>query len=192
MVKSSLDRLAETEEIDAIWKSYELRPADAPPLPPEYEKAYRERIAAAWPQTQQIAQERFGVELKTHRWGVKSRLALEGAKFAEEKGRGEVYHEAMFRAHFVDDQDIGDINILADLAGEVGLDRAEFLAAVQSGAYAAQVDADVAQAQRYGLQGVPATIIEDKYLVSGAQPLEVWQDVVRQVKERMSESANGE
>lgn len=187
MVKSSLDRLTETEAIEVIWKSYELRPASAPPLPPEYEKTYRERIAAAWPQTQQIAQERFGVELKTHRWGVKSRLALEGAKFAEEKGLGEAYHDAMFRAHFVEDRDFGDINTLADLAAEVGLDRAEFLAAIQSGVYATQVEADVNQAQAYGLQGVPATIVEGKYLISGAQPLEVWQDVVRQVKERLGE-----
>lgn len=192
MVKSSLDQLAQTETIEVIWKSYELRPHNAPPMPAAQEEAYKARIAAAWPQTQQIAQERFGVELKTHRWGVKSRLALEGAKFAEEKGRGEAYHDAIFKAHFVEDRDFGDLATLADLAVEAGLDRAEFLAAVQSGAYTAQVDADVNQAQAYGLQGVPATIIEDKYLISGAQPLEVWQDVVRQVKERMNESANGE
>ena len=187
MVKSSLDQLAQNEAIEVIWKSYELRPHNAPPLPAAQEEAYKERIAAAWPQTQQIAQERFGVELKTHRWGVKSRLALEGAKFAEEKGLGAAYHNAMFRAYFIEDRDFGDLVTLANLAAEAGLDRAEFLAAVQSGAYAAQVDADINQAQAYGLQGVPATIIEDKYLISGAQPLEVWQDVVRQVKERLGE-----
>jgi predicted DsbA family dithiol-disulfide isomerase len=187
MVKSGLDRLAQTEDIKIIWKSYELRPKNAPPLPEAIEKAYRERIAAAWPQTQQIAQDRFGVEMKSHRWGVKSRYALEGAKLAEEKGRGDAYHEAMFRAHFVDDRDFGDLETLADLAAEVGLNQAEFLTAIQSGAYATQVDADIAQAMAYGLQGVPATIIEHKYLVSGAQPYEVWLDVVQQIKQRLSE-----
>ena len=187
MIKSSLDKLAETEEIEITWKSYELRPKDAPPLPEVTEKAYRERIAAGWPQVQQIAQERFGVELKSHRWGVKSRYALEGAKFAEEKGLGDAYHEAMFKAHFVEDRDFGDLDTLGDLAAEVGLDRAEFLAAVESGAYAKHVDADVAQAYAYGLQGVPATIIEQKYLISGAQPVEVLQDIVQQVKAKESE-----
>lgn len=186
MVKSSLDGLTQTEEIDIIWKSYELRPGDAPAMPEAVEKAYRERIAAGWPQVQQIAAERFGVELKTHRRGVKSRYALEGAKIAEEKGVGPAYHEAMFRAHFVEDRDFGDLETLGDLAAAVGLARAEFLAAVKSGAYAPQVEADINQAQAYGLQGVPAILIEQKYLVSGAQPLAVLQNVVQQVKERMA------
>jgi predicted DsbA family dithiol-disulfide isomerase len=189
MLKASLDRLAQTEAIEISWKSYELRPKDMPPLPEAVEKAYRERIAAAWPQTRQIAQERFGVEMISHRWGVKSRYALEGAKFAEEKGLGDAYHEAMFRAHFVADRDFGDLETLGDLAAEVGLERAEFLAALKSGVYAPLVDADIGQAQVYGLQGVPATIIEQKYLISGAQPLAALQDIVRQIKERM---ANGE
>jgi predicted DsbA family dithiol-disulfide isomerase len=186
MMKSSLDELAQTEDIEIIWKSYELRPKNAPPMPEAVEQAYRERIAAAWPQTQQIAQERFGVEMKSHRWGVKSRYALEGAKYAEEKGFGDVYHDAMFKAHFIDDRDFGDLETLVDLAAEVGLDRAGFLAAVNSGAYSKQVDADVLQAQIYGLQGVPATVIEQKYLIPGAQSLEALSDIVQQVSERLN------
>lgn len=184
MIKASLDRLAQTEEIEVIWKSYELRPQDSPPLPEAVEKAYRERIAAGWPQVQQIAQERFGVEMKSHRWGVKSRFALEGAKYAEEKGAGPAYHDAMFKAHFVEDRDFGDLETLGDLAAEVGLDRAKFLDAIKNKTYAPQVEADIRQAQAYGLQGVPATIIEQKYLVSGAQPFEVLQDVIQQIKQR--------
>src|SRR4030095_16566926 len=103
MIKSSLDKLAETEDIEITWKSYELRPLNMPPLPPAQEQAYKERVAVAWPRTQQMAQEVFGIEMRSHRWGVKSRLALEGAKFAEEKGLGEAYHEAMFKANFLVD-----------------------------------------------------------------------------------------
>jgi predicted DsbA family dithiol-disulfide isomerase len=184
MIKSSLDKLAETEDIEIIWKSYELRPQHAPPLPPDQEQAYKERIAAGWPRTQQMAREVFGVEMQSHRWGVKSRPALEGAKFAEEKGLGEPYHEAMFKAHFVEDLDIGDHEVLAGLAETVGLDRVEFLAALNTQKYANEVDLDIAQAQAYSLNGVPAIIIQNKYLISGAQPLEALQDIVRQVKAR--------
>lgn len=182
MIKSSLDDLAKTEDIEVEWKSFELRPKNGPPMPKAQEEAYRQRIANAWPQTQQIAEERFGVELKHHRWGISSRLALEGAKFAEEKGLGEPYHEAMFKAHFIDDQDFGDLEVLADLAEKVGLDRADFIEAIESGAYAEQVDADVAQAHAYGLNGVPALIIQEQYLVSGAQPRETLKQVVQQIK----------
>jgi predicted DsbA family dithiol-disulfide isomerase len=184
MMKSSLDELAKTEDIELVWKSYELRPLTMPPLPSAQEQAYKERIAAAWPRTQQMARDHFGVEMKTHRWGIKSRWALEGAKFAEEKGLGEAYHEAMFKAHFVTDRDFGDLEVLGDLAAEVGLDRTEFLAAIESQAYAQAVDADIALAYAYGINGVPATIIQGKYMVSGAQPLPALQDIVRQVKAR--------
>jgi predicted DsbA family dithiol-disulfide isomerase len=115
---------------------------------------------------------------------VKSRLALVGAKLAEEKGLGEPYHEAMFKAHFVEDLDFSDREVLAGLAERIGLDRAEFLAALNNREYTDQVDLDIAQAQAYGLNGVPATIIANKYLISGAQRLEALQDIVRQVKAR--------
>ena len=182
MIKSSLDELAKTEDIEVNWKSFELRPKDGPQLPPDQEQAYKARVEAAWPQTRQTAKERFGVEMIHHRWGVNSRLALEGAKFAEARGLGEAYHERMFQAHFVDDKDFGELDILADLTAGVGLDRAEFVAAIENSAYAAAVDADVAQARAYGLTGVPATIIEEKYLLPGAQPLEFLQQVVDKIK----------
>lgn len=191
IIKSSLDDLAQTEDIEVVWKSYELRPQGAPPLPPAHEQAYRERIAAAWPEVQRMARERFGVELVSHRWGVSSRLALEGAKFAEEKGLGPAFHEAMFRAHFIEDRDFGDRDTLADLAEEAGLDRQEFLQAVDSRAYAAAVEADVAQARAYGFNGVPATLIQEKYHVPGAQPLDALLDIVRQVKELEAKNGTG-
>lgn len=184
MMKSSLDQLAQEEDIEVIWRSFELRPKNAPPMPKDYEEAYKKRIAEAWPRTRQMAQANFGVEMRSHRWGISSRLALEGAKFAEEKGLGPAFHAAMFKAHFVDDDDFGDLEILANLAERVGLDRAEFVAAIESGAYARQVDLDVAQAHAYGINGVPATVIQDKYLVSGAQPLVALQEIVEQVKAR--------
>lgn len=181
MIKSSLDSLVQTEDIEVIWKSFELRPKGVE-WPPDQEQAYRAKVEAAWPQTCQTAQERFGVEMSSHRWGVNSRLALEGAKFAEARGLGEAYHERMFQAHFVDDKDFGDPEVLADLAAEIGLDRAEFVEAIESGAYAAAVEADVAQARAYGLTAVPATIVEGKYLLPGAQPLAVLQEVVDKIK----------
>jgi predicted DsbA family dithiol-disulfide isomerase len=88
----------------------------------------------------------------------------------------------MFRAHFVDDKDFGNLEVLADLAAEVALDRAKFIGALETGDYAAAVDADVAQARAYGLTGVPATIIEEKYLLPGAQPLAFLQQVVDKIK----------
>lgn len=187
MIKASLDQLAEIEDIEIIWRSFELRPLDGTSMPPDQEQAYRERIAAAWPRTRRVAEENFGVDMEYHRWGVQSRLALEGAKYAEEKGHGDAYHTKMFEAHFVEDRDFGDPNVLADLAEEIGLDRADFVAAIENRTYAPAVDADVRQARMYGIQGVPAVLIKDKYMVSGAQPLPALQDIVKQVRDREGE-----
>lgn len=189
MVKSSLDELAKVEDVEIIWKSFELRPLGAPPMPKAQEEAYKERIADAWPRTKQTAKDHFGVDMEHHRWGIKSRIALEGAKYAEEKGFGEPYHEAMFKAHFIEDRDFGDVEVLGDLAVEIGLDREEFSAAIEKDLYSEQVDQDVTQAHNYGIQGVPGIIIEEKYFVSGAQPFEALKEIVQKVKDAESNNA---
>ena len=104
-------------------------------------EAYKTKIEAAWPQTSQTARENFGVEMTSHRLGVDSRLALEGAKFAEEKGVGEAYHEAMFKAHFQEDRDFGNLETLAELAQEVGLDPCHANAAVCVGMFGVRIQA---------------------------------------------------
>ena len=187
MIKSSLDKLAEVEDIDVVWRSYELRPAGDPPMPPEYESTYRDKIAAAWPNTKRTAFEQFGVTMEYHRWGIKSRIAHEGAKYAEANGFGEAYHNAMFQAHFIEDRDFGDVDVLTTIAGELGMDEHEFRQVIENGVYAEAVEQDVAQAKAYGLSGVPATIIQDKYLVSGGLPFDNLKDVVRQVKAKEQE-----
>jgi predicted DsbA family dithiol-disulfide isomerase len=64
---------------------------------------------------------------------------------------------------------VGHIDVLAELAGDVGLDPAEAVAALEAHTFLADVKADVAQAQAYGIQGVPFFVIDGKYGISGAQ-----------------------
>jgi predicted DsbA family dithiol-disulfide isomerase len=87
----------------------------------------------------------------------------------------------VFAAYWQQAQDISDLSVLAGLAEQVGLERAGFLAALDEPAHAAAVDADIMQAQAYGLSGVPATVLADRYLVSGAQPYAYLEQAVRQV-----------
>ena len=64
MAESGLDSLCQTHDVTVEWRAYELHPAGAQPLPPQVEARIREKIAAGWPRVQQIAHERFGLELK--------------------------------------------------------------------------------------------------------------------------------
>lgn len=174
-----MERLRTTHPITLQWRSFELRPQGGPPLPPEY----RARIEASRPRLYAMAREHYGLELNSGPFGIDSRPALIGAKFAESRGLGDAYHRRVFRAYWQEAADISDAGLLADLATEVGIDRAAFLAALADPAYAAAVDADIAQAQAYGLSAVPATVIAGRYLVEGAQPYDYLAQAIAQISQ---------
>ncbi len=164
--------------MEIVWHSYELHPAGSPPIPPEY----LARIKASEPRLLRIAREQYGLELNRGPMGISSRASLIGAKVAEDQGKGPQYSDAVFHAYWQRANDIGDEEVLAEIAGSVGLERDAFLAALKDDKYEAQVEADVEQAYSYGLTGVPALIFGNRYLVSGAQPYEVLRQVVERVE----------
>lgn len=131
----------------------------------------------------QMAREVYGLEMNPGKMDGTSRAALVGAKFAEGDGLGDAYHEAVFRAYWQEAQDISDRAVLADIAAQVGLDRAAFGAALDDPIYEDAVLADIDLARSYGLSGVPALVFQDKYLVSVAQPYEALVRVTKQVSE---------
>jgi predicted DsbA family dithiol-disulfide isomerase len=90
--------------------------------------------------------------------------------------------ERLLRAYFVEGHHVGRIDDLADLAAEIGLDRAEVVAALEAETFLADVKADVAQAVAYGIQGVPFFVIDGKYGISGAQDSGAFTEVLRQAR----------
>jgi predicted DsbA family dithiol-disulfide isomerase len=175
-----LEKLKQTHNVQIQWRSFELRPAGGPPISPEY----RARIEAGRPQMVRMARERYGLEINSGPFGIDSRPALIGAKFAEAQGAGEAYHDAVFRAYWQDAKNIEDLGVLAEVATAVGLDRDQFLAALNDPAYQNAMMADVQQAFQYGLSGVPALVYNNKYLVTGAQPYELLVEVAEKVSEK--------
>jgi predicted DsbA family dithiol-disulfide isomerase len=163
--------------VEVIWRSYELRPKGSPPMPP----GYLARIEASQPRLTKIAHEQYGLELNRGPLGIHSRAALIGAKYADAQGKGEEYHDAIFRAYWQRANNISEVEVLAEIAQRIGLDREAFLAALRDEDYESQVEADIDQAYSYGLNGVPALIFENRYLVSGAQPYEVLRQVVEKI-----------
>jgi predicted DsbA family dithiol-disulfide isomerase len=69
-------------------------------------------------------------------------MAHVGAKFAQEKGVFQAYHQRVFEAVWKNDEDIGEVAVLCSIAQEVGLDSDEFKKALQDDQYKAQVEAD--------------------------------------------------
>jgi predicted DsbA family dithiol-disulfide isomerase len=93
----------------------------------------------------------------------------------------------LLKAYFVDGRHVGRIGDLADLGAEIGLDRDEIVRVLTSNTYLADVKADVAQAQAYGIQGVPFFVIDGKYGVSGAQDPTAFTNVLEQVRSEKEE-----
>jgi predicted DsbA family dithiol-disulfide isomerase len=88
--------------------------------------------------------------------------------------------EALLAAYFLRAEDIGDHAVLASAAAAVGLDAARVQELLAGNEYADAVAADIAQARAYGATGVPFFVVDAKYGVSGAQPVEVFEQVLAQ------------
>ena len=109
--------------------------------------------------------------------------------YAKAHGRQLDMKERLLKAYFVDGRHVGRIEDLADLAAEIGLDRADVVRALTAHEYLADVKADVAQANAYGIQGVPFFVIDGKYGISGAQDPKAFAGALRQAQADQNETA---
>ena len=107
--------------------------------------------------------------------------------YAKSKGRQLDMKERLLKAYFVDGIHVGRIPELADLAEEIGLDRAEVVSVLEANTFLADVKADVALGAQYGIQGVPFFVIDGKYGVSGAQDAAAFTNVLEQVQSEKAE-----
>lgn len=91
---------------------------------------------------------------------------------------------ALFRAHFNERKPLGDRDLLLDIAAGVGLHREAAKAALDDPELEARVLAEEAQAWDMNISGVPAMIVENKFLIPGAQAPEVYVNALRRVAEK--------
>jgi predicted DsbA family dithiol-disulfide isomerase len=102
--------------------------------------------------------------------------------YAKSQGRQLDMKERLLEAYFIKGEHVGRIEDLADIAAEIGFDRAEVVRVLESNEFLADVKADVALATEYGIQGVPFFVIDGKYGVSGAQESDTFASVLTQVR----------
>ena len=101
--------------------------------------------------------------------------------WAELEGRQRALKMALFEAYFTNGESPGDHALLARVAGEVGLDPVRAAAILASDTYAAEVREREQFYQRHGINSVPAIIINERHLISGGQPPEVFEQALRQI-----------
>ena len=98
--------------------------------------------------------------------------------WALERGKQTELKERLMSGYFVDGARVGRHSVLADLAAEVGLDRAEAERVLASDEYSADVESDISLARSFGANGVPFFVFDRTYAVSGGQPAAVFTEVL--------------
>lgn len=147
-------RAAYGDAVEFRFHAFELRPEPAPLLDPESEELTRNWTYAVLP----LAEERE-VTMRQPAVQPRSRKAFETALFARDEGRFDVVHRAIFKAFFEDGLDIGDVDVLLDIAAICGLDPESLEGALSEGRYTAAVIEDERLAGEVGITGVPFAIM---------------------------------
>ena len=112
---------------------------------------------------------------RTHTYN--SRLAQELGKWADTQPGGAALHDKLYQAYFVEARNIGDPDLLVELAASVGLPAEEARAVLTERRFKDAIDADWAKSHQYGVTGVP-TFVAGGYGVVGAQPYEVLEQLL--------------
>ncbi len=112
------------------------------------------------------------------------------AQYAKEKGKLQDVVERLFFAYFTESKHISDRDVLLDIAEAAGLDRSETEAVLDGDRYTEQVREDEAEAAQLGVRGVPFFVLNRKYAISGAQPIEVFRQALEKVWEEEQKASS--
>jgi predicted DsbA family dithiol-disulfide isomerase len=121
----------------------------------------------------------FGITFADRPLLSNSHAALQAVEFARDNAKFHEFHQALFTAYFSEGLDIGDLNVLKQIAGDTGLAADAMVSAVESGKYLPRLEDAKEDAARHGVTGVPTFFIENKKSIVGAQPLDVFRKTLR-------------
>ena len=113
--------------------------------------------------------------------------ALCVTELARDRGQHRAVHDRFMQAYWEEGRDIGDPGELRALAADAGLEEDEIEAAMEGGGYHERVLHSTARAHAIGVTGVPAFLLAQRLLVSGAQPRELFEQAV----ERLADGVGG-
>jgi predicted DsbA family dithiol-disulfide isomerase len=168
-----IDPLRKDYEIEVRWTAFPLHP-DTPEDGLTLEKLFAGQpidIEKIKVRLKTVADE-LGLPLGERKKTYNSHFAQELAKWAESQGKGDPFHEAVFRSYFVDGKNIGKVDELVALAKSIGLPEKEARSVLESRTFKEAVDADWSRSRALGITGVPTFVVGQRAIV-GAQPYEV-------------------
>jgi predicted DsbA family dithiol-disulfide isomerase len=179
--EKALEQFPAREGIDIVWKSFQLNPGMKTD-PGKNINQYLSEVKG-W----SLAQAKQANDYVT-RMARESGLNYNFAKavvansfdahrlvqLAKANGKGDAMEEQLFKAYFTEGKNIADHDTLILLATAVGLDHDAVKKVLTGNEYADAVERDIYEAQQIGVRGVPYFVLNDRYVVSGAQAIETF------------------
>ncbi|MGN7999577.1 DsbA family oxidoreductase [Sphingomonas sp. 22176] len=187
-LEEALARVSDAVTAEIRFHPFELNPAMAPEGENIVEHIGRKYGATPGQSagTRAMIRERAGALGFTMAMGDDSRIyntfdAHRLLHWAALVGDQQALKMALFTAYFTDGKNPGDRAVLLAAAETAGLDAMEAARVLDEGRYAEEVRAEEALWQSRGIQSVPAIVIDQRYLISGGQPPEAFEQALRQI-----------
>ncbi len=184
--EQAIDHLPFKNEIEIEWKSYQLNPEyENPNAESIYDYLSRSKgmpVQQARQLTRQVTDmgAAAGLDINFDRnIPANTFNAHRLIHLAASHGLQDLAEEKLFEAHFVNGQNIGSDDALLEIATSIGLDKAETEATLASDRFAESVRYDIYESQQMGIRGVPYFVLDRKYAVSGAQPVEAFTEALK-------------
>jgi predicted DsbA family dithiol-disulfide isomerase len=185
----ALDEFPGREHIEVRYRPYQLdprAPVSAEPMYDYLERRFGARARAMASHVIGIARGE-GLEMDYDRGLSVNTLNAHRLLMLADREHGAATQHALMRrlfdAHFSEGKDVGDPRVLAELAGEVGMDPDAARNYLETDEGAGEVHEAIAEAQRLGVSAVPTYVFDDKYLVEGAQPTELFLQALTTIAE---------
>jgi predicted DsbA family dithiol-disulfide isomerase len=187
-LEEALERFEHSDDVEIVYHSFELDPS-APQVPVETTvEALAKKFGASVDQAREMMKQanvpaaaaglEFRHEDTPHARTIDAHRLLHLAKA---EGKQAVIKEELLAAYFTRGESMGDHAVLKQAAVNVGLDAGRVDEVLAGDEFAGDVQADIDQARAYGATGVPFYVVEGKYGVSGAQPTDLFSQLLEKV-----------
>ncbi len=185
--ETALAQLPNHDQIEIVWRSFQLQPDTQTDPSRNAVQNLAEKKGWTLDVTRRVIADVtdrarvVGLTFDYNRTVVANTFdAHRLAHYAASAGKGDDVQERLFKAYFVDGQNIADQTQLTTLAVDAGLPASEVRDVLSGDRFAADVHRDIDQASRFGINAVPFFVFNHKYAVSGAQDSAIFVQALQQ------------
>jgi len=185
--EQALDQLPFKDEVEVEWKSFQLDPTLQTAETKTTAEYFREKKGFPEEQAKQMTAQvvqmgkASGIEFNFEKSLITNTFpAHKILHLAKKHGKSSEMEEELFKAHFLNGENVGNTELLSSIAEKLGITKEEALQTLSSEEFDYDVNQDIMEGRNNGVTGVPYFILNGKYAVSGAQPAALFVEALTQ------------